>query len=149
MPIYYFVIAIFRPSLEQKKCFGKGNPMFLIRTAFWLSLLILLLPTDEQDQRVMYGNAESAVKDLRTFCTRNPDICEASKSAAHTFGQKAQFGAKMVMNFIQDKAGDGSQTVSSNASARRPSFLGSSSQNTLTDDDLKPVWSIPANDAGI
>ena len=95
------------PSFEgYELVFGKGNPMFLIRTAFWLSLLILLLPTDEQDQRVVYGNAETAIKDLRSFCTRNPDVCEASKSAANTFSKKAQFGAKMLVEFFQEKTGD-------------------------------------------
>ncbi|MDA7947688.1 MAG: DUF5330 domain-containing protein, partial [Hyphomicrobiaceae bacterium] len=98
-----------RPSLKQLICFGEGKPMFLIRTAFWLSLLILLLPTDEQKQRVIYGNAQAAVEDLGSFCDRNPGVCEASKNAAYTFGQKAQFGARMVMDFIQEKAGNNGQ----------------------------------------
>lgn len=123
--------------------------MFLIRTAFWLSLLVLILPTDEQQQRVIYGNAQAAVKDLGSFCDRNPGVCEASKNAAHTFGQKAQFGAKMVMDFIQEKAGNDGQPAASNASDRRPSFLQQNSQNTLTQDDLNPAWSVPSSDAGV
>ena len=123
--------------------------MFLIRTAFWLSLLVLILPTDEQQQRVIYGNAQAAVKDLGSFCDRNPGVCEASKNAAHTFGQKAQFGAKMVMDFIQEKAGNDGQAAASNASDRRPSFLQRNSQNTLTRDDLNPAWSVPSSDAGV
>lgn len=119
--------------------------MFLIRTAFWLSLLILLLPTDEQEQREVYGNAEAAVKDLRTFCSRNPDVCEASKNAAHTFSQKAQFGAKMVMDFINQKTDGTSFQPASDRSSRRPSFFGRNSQNTLTDDDLRPSWSVPSD----
>ena len=123
--------------------------MFLIRTAFWLSLLVLLLPTDEQEQRVIYGNAQAAVKDLGSFCDRNPGVCEASKNAAHTFGQKAQFGAKMVMDFIQEKAGTDGQAAATNASDRRPAFLQQNSQNTLTQDDLNPAWSVPSSDAGV
>lgn len=119
--------------------------MFLIRTAFWLSLLILLLPTDEQQQKVVYGNAETAVRDLRTFCTRNPDVCEASKDAAHTFGQKAQFGAKMLMDFFQEATAKSDLAIDAERANRRPSFFRRDAQNTLTDDDLRPTWSIPSD----
>lgn len=129
--------------------FGKGKPMFLIRTAFWLSLLILLLPTNEQDQRVVYGNAQAAIKDLRSFCSRNPDVCEASKSAAQTFSEKAQFGAKMVMDFVQEKTGDGTYIAISERGRRRPSFFRRDSQNTLTADDLRPSWSVPSDGPGV
>ena len=111
--------------------------MFLIRTAFWLSLFILLLPTDEQDQRVVYGNAEAAVSDLRTFCSRNPDVCEASKSAAHTFSLKAKFGAKMLMDFWNEKANSNVVPASSRAN-RRSSFFRRDTQSTLTAEDMRP-----------
>ncbi len=123
--------------------------MFLIRTAFWLSLLILLLPTNEQDQRIVYGNAESAIKDLRSFCTRNPDVCEASKNAAHTFGKKAQFGAKMVMDFFQEKTDDNAYFAASDRGNRRPSFFRRDSQNTLTADDMRLSWSVPSDGSGV
>lgn len=119
--------------------------MFFIRTAFWLGLLILLLPTDEQQQKVVYGNAEAAVKDLSTFCVRNPDVCEASKDAAHTFSKKAQFGAKMVMDFIQETAAGDDVAPTSDHGSRRPSFFRKEAQGTLTADDLRPSWSIPSD----
>lgn len=119
--------------------------MFMIRTAFWLSLLILLLPTDEQDQRVVYGNAEAAVRDLSTFCSRNPDVCEASKDAAATFSKKAQFGAKMLMDFFQDASANSNVGVDADRANRRPSFFRREAQNTLTDEDLRPSWSVPSN----
>lgn len=138
------------PSFEELELvFGKGKPMFLIRTAFWLSLLILLLPTDEQDQRVVYGNAESAIKDLRSFCTRNPDVCEASKSAANTFTKKAQFGAKMVADFFQEKTGDSAYIAASDRSSRRPSFFRRETKSTLTADDMRPSWSVPSDRPGV
>lgn len=115
----------------------------MIRTAFWLSLLILLLPTDEQDQRVVYGNAEAAVRDLSGFCSRNPGVCEASKDAAATFSKKAQFGAKMLMDFFQDASVK--TDVDSDRANRRPSFFRREAQNTLTADDLRPSWSVPTD----
>ena len=123
--------------------------MFLIRTAFWLSLLILILPTNEQDQRVVYGNAEAAIKDLSSFCSRNPDVCEASKNAAQRFSTKAQFGAKMVMDFFQEKTGDTAYIAASDRGNRRPSFFRRDSQNTLTADDMQPSWSVPMSGPGV
>lgn len=126
--------------------------MFLIRTAFWLSLLILILPTDEQKQQVVYGNAEAAVKDLRGFCSRNPGVCEASKNAAYTFSQKAKFGAKMLMDFVQEKAGDSDYQPASirDSGSRRPSFFRRDAQSTLTAEDMRPSWSIPSdNGSGV
>ena len=117
--------------------------MFLIRTAFWLSLLILLLPTDEQDQKVVYGNAEAAVRDLTTFCSRNPDVCDASKDAAETFSKKAQFGAKMLMDFFQDATAKTELEIDEERARRRPSFFRREAQNTLTTEDLRPTWSVP------
>lgn len=119
--------------------------MFLIRTAFWLCLLILLLPTDEQEQRVVYGNAEAAVKDLSSFCARNPEVCEASKDAAHTFSKKAQFGAQMLMDFFQESTADTSYSETSERANRRPSFFRKEARGTLTAEDLKPAWSIPTD----
>ena len=119
--------------------------MFLIRTAFWLSLLILILPTDGQKQQVIYGNTEAAVKDIRNFCARNPDVCEASKNAAYTFSQKAKFGAKMLMDFVQKKTGDANFQPVSQSGNRRPSFFRRDTQSTLTAEDMQPAWSIPSD----
>lgn len=123
--------------------------MFLIRTAFWLTLVILLLPTSEQEQRDVYGTAEAAVKDMRSFCTRNPEVCAKSRDAFETFSQKAQFGAKMLMDFVADATTE--QAVSQEENPRRfpTSFRDKRSENTLTDDDLAPGWFGPSSNPGI
>ncbi len=120
--------------------------MFLIRTAFWLTILILLLPSNEQEQRQVYGTAEAAVQDLRGFCGRNPGVCESSKDAFATFSQKAQFGAKMLMDFVKDRAGEQvgtGYTERGTQSQDRVSDLPRDPQGTLTDEDLKMAWSAP------
>jgi hypothetical protein len=48
---------------------------FLIRAAFWLMILILLLPSDDKQRSEVYGTAEAAVKDVTGFCERNPEPC--------------------------------------------------------------------------
>lgn len=124
--------------------------MFLIRTAFWLTLIILLLPTNEQDQRKIYGTAEAAIKDLRTFCVRNPGVCEKSGDAFDVFAQKAQFGARMLMDFVSDSASsDPVETASVEKDRKLPTFFRSDSQNTLTADDKQPNWSGPSSSSGI
>ncbi len=88
--------------------------MFLIRTAFWLSLVILFLPTGEsgtsETDSASAGApvsalealsvAQNTVSDLAGFCDRNPDTCETGSAAFKTFGQKAQYGAMKVYEFI-------------------------------------------------
>jgi hypothetical protein len=79
--------------------------MFLIRTVFWLVILVLLLPTNEQQQSQVYGTAEAAVKDVSGFCERNPSVCATGKDAFAVFMHKARFGAEMLMSFVKGKAG--------------------------------------------
>jgi len=45
----------------------RGTSMFLIRTVFWLVILVLLLPTNERQQSEVYGTAQAAA--AKTFLT--------------------------------------------------------------------------------
>ncbi len=74
--------------------------LFLMRTAFWLIIIVLLLPTDERQRSEVYGTAQAAVNDVATFCDRNPETCARGKDAFAVFVQKAQFGARMLMDLI-------------------------------------------------
>ena len=109
--------------------------MILIRIAFWLVILILLLPTSKQEQLAVYGTAESAVKDISSFCDRNPGACEKGMAAIDTFTQKAKFGFRMVVDFVKgtDSAEGSDKLASSEASA-------GNSQNTLNPGDVEPSW---------
>ena len=62
--------------------------LFLIRTAFWLMIIVLLLPTDERQRSEVYGTAQAAVHDLATFCDRNPETCVKGKDAFGVLVQK-------------------------------------------------------------
>ena len=137
--------------------------MFLIRMAFWLMILVLLLPSDGQQQSEVYGTAQAAVKDVSGFCGRNPGVCEKGKDAFSVFVQKAQFGAQMLMGFIKDQteAPSASETAAPAPEVppapapanweQAPSLLTPtpaatvSSQNTLNPDDLEPAWGQPRN----
>ena len=79
--------------------------MFLIRTVFWLIILVLLLPTNAQQQSEVYGTAQAAVKDVSGFCERNPSVCATGKDAFAVFMQKAHFGAEVLMSFVKGQTG--------------------------------------------
>jgi Family of unknown function (DUF5330) len=125
--------------------------MFLIRTAFWLMIIILLLPTDEGQQSKVYGTAEATVKDVATFCDRNPDTCTTGRDAVQVLVHKAEFGARLLMGFIREQTGGGNETASSDASATPAASNGAApaswedgtSQDTLTPEDREAAWDGP------
>ena len=86
---------------------------FLLRMAFWLGLVLVLLPTDktpDQDKGPQIGAADAisaasaAVSDMSQFCNRQPAACTVGGQAATVIGTRAQSGAKKVYQFITDKA---------------------------------------------
>jgi len=133
----------------------EGSVMrFLLRLAFWLSIVVLLLPAAPSKPTAGHppigasdavSAATAAVSDMRQFCLRQPDACAVGSQAISQFGQKAQAGAKMLYDFLNDKVGAeqggalGANSVEKSAptASRRPS------QDTLTPADLVPVWRAP------
>lgn len=82
---------------------------FIIKTAFWLALVVMLLPSDDNSQygeRVSTGEAiyaaQTVVADMSDFCARNPQTCETGQAALKTFSAKAQYGAKLVYDYLGD-----------------------------------------------
>ncbi|MCC7345808.1 MAG: DUF5330 domain-containing protein [Variibacter sp.] len=124
---------------------------FLIRVAFWLSIVILLLPTGNvatSTQGSKFGAGEAvtaasaAFSDLKAFCGRQPEACEVGSQAAVAFGQKAQASAKLIYDFLTEKVGgEAAKPVEVTASAG-----GKPSQNTLTASDRVPAWRGPPVD---
>src|SRR3954470_4316376 len=88
---------------------------FLIRVAFWLSIVVLLLPTGSQQPKSTptietaeaVSAASAAVSDMRQFCSRQPDACSVGSQAAVAFGYKAQAGAKMLYEFLTEALAPG------------------------------------------
>ena len=74
--------------------------MSLLRLAFWLALLVLLLPTDAAQQARFTSFASSALERLTTFCDRNAKSCDVGAAAWATFLRKAEFGMRLVGDLI-------------------------------------------------
>ena len=89
--------------------------MFLIRAAFWLSLVVFLLPADpqtgEQAPRVTAMEAlvaaRAAVVDLSDFCDRNADVCTTGSNAFQLFADKLRFGVHFVQDYFDRPPADG------------------------------------------
>jgi hypothetical protein len=103
--------------------------MFLLRSAFWLTIVILLIPADPQSgeaPRVTVVNAlmaaQATVADLGGFCDRNPDVCTTGSAAVDVFAEKAGNGVEMIHHYFgepEDAEGN---------------------RGTLTTDDLALPW---------
>src|SRR5262250_2285096 len=90
---------------------------FLLRMAFWLSVVLVLLPSGGSQLRTAtapssdlgametLSAASATVSDMRQFCTRQPEACAVGSQAAVAFGQRAQAGAKLLYEFLSDRVG--------------------------------------------
>jgi hypothetical protein len=126
---------------------------FLIRAAFWLSIVIVLLPTPESakipESNIGAAQAISAasatVADMRQFCERQPGACEVGSAALTHFGHKAQASAKWVYEWLTDKGGTDQNTAK--REIKSTAVEAESSQNTLTASDTAPMWRGPQRQA--
>jgi len=123
-----------------------------LRMAFWLGLVLILLPSGSSERAVPANEvnaseaisaASATVGDLRQFCTRQPDACTVGSHVATELGYRAQAGAKMLYDFLSETLA--SKEASKEASKDAPKTTGSlasdsASQNTLTPADLVPAW---------
>ena len=132
---------------------GRGRKMFfLLRMAFWVGLVLVLLPRDktpESDKQPQLGASEAvsaataAVSDMSQFCKRQPAACEVGGQAATVIGQRAQAGARKLYQIITDKrAPDHTGSIGriENADASSTEMA---PRDTLTPDDMQVDWQTP------
>ncbi|WP_024573987.1 MULTISPECIES: DUF5330 domain-containing protein [unclassified Afipia] len=144
---------------------------FLLRMAFWLGLVLVLLPTDktpDSDKGPQIGASDAisaataAMSDMSQFCNRQPAACVVGGQAATVIGERAQSGAKKVYQFITDKADKNEKKApdsTDKAGKKAPDHTGSIGtpddrttgeaeiaavvRQTLTQDDLAIDWQPP------
>jgi hypothetical protein len=134
---------------------------FLLRMAFWLGLVLVLLPrekTPESDKVPQIGASEAvsaataAVSDMSQFCKRQPAACEVGGQAATVIGQRAQDGARQLYKIITDKKPE-QPGVQPGTPGKKPDHTSSvdaeavvaaaSPADALTDDDMAIEWRLP------
>jgi hypothetical protein len=145
---------------------------FLLRMAFWLGVVLVLLPSGSSQRADQAGEvrtseaisaASATVHDLRGFCTRQPEACSVGTQVAVAIGYKAQAGAKVLYDFLtealapkdtgalaqgtaQGTAHDTAHGTAPRGGAAKVEPVKASadrSQNTLTPSDLAPAWRGP------
>jgi hypothetical protein len=125
---------------------------FLLRTAFWLSIVLVMLPSGTQTPApsIETGEAVSAafatLSDMGGFCARQPEACDVGGKAALAFGQRAQAGAQFLYDYLTDKKAP-AETGSIKQDSRKPDSIKQNkqavSQDTLRAEDLKPQFRTP------
>ena len=115
---------------------------FLLRMAFWLGVVCVLLPTGggkspeaQIDPLAAVSAAGAAVSDMRGFCERQPDACVVGGKVATAIGHKAEAGARTIYEMISAKLNE--KPAAEQTSAQGPA------QGTLTPSDLAPAWHGP------
>jgi hypothetical protein len=107
---------------------------FLLRCAFWIGLVLLLLPIDtgpDESQTAgispvkAFFAAQSTISDLSGFCERNPETCATGGQAIARIGEKAKVSAKLLIDYMDE---DGT--------------LVTGATGTLSAADLEPAWAL-------
>jgi hypothetical protein len=130
--------------------------LFLLRMAFWLGLVLVLLPRDkttESEKLPQIGVSEAvqaataAVTDMSQFCKRQPAACEVGGQAATVIGVRAQDGARKLYQTITDKKAPDADKKSPDHTGSighvddtDPETANAAPRDTLTPSDLVAEW---------
>ena len=123
---------------------------FLLRMAFWLTVVCVLLPSggtqstspDAQIDAVQAASlAGAAVSDMRGFCARQPDACAVGGKVAVALGHKAEAGARTIYEFISAKLNEKSAPAEKITAKAAPASA--AGHGTLTPADMAPAWHAP------
>jgi len=127
---------------------------FLLRMAFWLAVVCVLIPSGNKstspdaqiDASQAVTLATGAVSDARGFCERQPDACEAGGKVAVALGHKAEAGVRTIYDFIskmREKAAQKSASTEKSNGKPASDAGQSTGHGTLTANDLVPAWHAP------
>ena len=108
--------------------------MFLIRSAFWLALIVMILPSDPREQARYYQTASHALHQAATFCDRNQATCIKAEGYWVVFKDKLAIGARMATDLFNERMHG--QPPPSPMAALQPLPAG----DTLQPTDRTPEW---------
>lgn len=125
---------------------------FLLRMAFWLAVVLMLLPSitgiqpsqtqaptasqaagSPVDPVRALSAASSAVSDASGFCERQPQACAIGGEILNQLGTRAEAGAQLLLGYIGDQIADQKRRAAERAAANPAG-------DTLTAHDLSPAW---------
>ena len=118
---------------------------FLLKSAFWIGLVLLLLPIDTGPESAdapglnpvrAFFAAQSTISDIGGFCDRNPDTCETGGQAIARIGAKAKVSARLIYEYLEEEE----------AAAEAETGLVTGGTDTLRAEDLIPGWTLPQHE---
>src|ERR1700757_1051911 len=128
---------------------------FLLRMAFWLGLVLVLLPreTTPESEKLPQIDASQAVQavtaavsDVGQFCKRRPQVCEVGAQAAAVISVRAQEGARKIYHSVTDKKPESDKKAPDHtgsigrADDADPALMDVAPRDTLTAEDLALEW---------
>jgi hypothetical protein len=122
---------------------------FLLRLAFWIGLVLVLLPRDktpESDKTPQLSASEAvsaataAVSDVSQFCKRQPAACDVGGQAATVIGQRAQAGARKLYQIITEKRPPDHTGSIGGAGSVGATVAETVAADALTPDDTQIEW---------
>ena len=131
--------------------------MSFVKAAFWIVVILLLMPTNAQERYDLYSTAQRTIADISGFCYRNPDVCERTSAAAQGIVEKLKNTASTIEDMLRE-TGIGADRQPQrrdereyydrqrHGALRSPASVGSTSSlsaDTLTPEDLRPAWRGP------
>ncbi|TKT81214.1 DUF5330 domain-containing protein [Aquamicrobium sp. LC103] len=84
---------------------------FIIRSVFWLSLVLLIIPfggaSNGEDGTTVgpieaFFAAREAVGDVAGICERKPEVCDVGRSALETIGIRARESARIAYDVLDE-----------------------------------------------
>jgi hypothetical protein len=108
--------------------------MFIIRTIFFVGLIILVLPADGQSKQQLALTFGAAVQDLSTLCQRNRELCRSVEAAWGMAKDQAIAGVQFAGAVLKQ------QLQPQPAASMGPPEPAPRAQGTLTRQDMAPVW---------
>jgi uncharacterized protein DUF5330 len=156
-------LAIYRvEQVNSSKRDDRDRAMFfLLRMAFWLGLVLVLLPREKtpQSEKLPQIDASQAVQavtaavsDMGQFCKRQPQACEVGGQAATVIGVRAQEGARKLYRSVTDKKPENDKKSETDKKApdhtgsiggsddADPALAETAPRDTLTAEDLAVAW---------
>ncbi|OJJ11211.1 hypothetical protein BKI51_15200 [Alphaproteobacteria bacterium AO1-B] len=122
---------------------------FLLRTAFWLTLVLVLIPIGSETKSTpvepinpvsAFIAAQATMSDIGGFCDRNPQACETGGNALTAIGSRARDGARIVYEYLDTQIADAdpSETVITGSTNVQPtsdqtSTAGAQTANGVTE----------------
>jgi len=110
--------------------------MGILRLGVIAAVGVALLPSDSEQQEILYNRAALAAHWTMTFCDRNPQTCATTADVWDGFRKKAQFGARLAYDTVMEQLASAQEAESTGAQPPARTL----ETGTLKPSDLEPQW---------